>query len=107
MPDGQVIQMARGTVIWTSPTGHTYTTKPGGSLFFPALAIPTGKLKSPTWTSSTSASRGLMMPTRRQTRAADRAARNKWERGINEARIAAEAAREAAQISACNDPPPF
>jgi hypothetical protein len=48
-----------------------------------------------------------MMPTRRQTRAADRAARNKWERGINEARIAAEAAREAARISACNDPPPF
>jgi hypothetical protein len=90
-----------------SLTGHTYTTKPGGSLFFPALAIPTGKLKSPTWTSSTSASRGLMMPTRRQTRAADRAARNKWERGINEARIAAEAAREAARIAACNDPRPF
>jgi hypothetical protein len=48
-----------------------------------------------------------MMPTRRQTRAADRAARNKWERGINEARIAAEAAREAARIAARNDPPPF
>jgi len=96
-----------GTVIWTSPTGHTYTTKPGGSLFFPALAVPTGKLKLPTWTPSTTASRGLMMPARRQTRAADRAARNKWERGINEARIAAEAAREAARISACNDPPPF
>jgi hypothetical protein len=96
-----------GTVIWTSPTGHTYTTKPGGSLFFPALAVPTGKLVLPTWTPANTADRGLMMPTRRRTRAEDRAARNNWERGINEARIAAEAAREAARIAACNDPPPF
>jgi hypothetical protein len=48
-----------------------------------------------------------MMPARRRTRAADRVARNNWERGINEARIAAEAAREAERIAACNDPPPF
>ncbi len=33
-----------GTVMWTSPTGHTYTTKPVGSLFFPVLAIPTGNV---------------------------------------------------------------
>jgi hypothetical protein len=48
-----------------------------------------------------------MMPARRRARAADRVARNDWERGINEARIAAEAAREAERIAACNDPPPF
>jgi hypothetical protein len=96
-----------GTVVWTSPTGHTYTTKPGGSLFFPALAVPTGDLILPTLTPSNVANRGLMMPARRRTRAADRAARNNWERGINEARIAAEAARDAARIAACNDPPPF
>jgi hypothetical protein len=94
-------------VIWTSPTGHTYTTKPVGSLSFPALAIPTGTLMLPTSTPSTTANRGLMMPARRQTRSADRAARNNWERGINEARIAAQVAREAARIAACNDPPPF
>jgi hypothetical protein len=35
-----------------------------------------------------------MMPTRQRTRAQDRAARIAWERGINEARMAA-------------DPPPF
>jgi hypothetical protein len=74
---------------------------------FPALAVPTGKLVLPTWTPPNTAERGLMMPTRRRTRAADRAARNNWERGINEARIAAEAAREAARLAACNDPPPF
>jgi hypothetical protein len=96
-----------GTVIWTSPTGHTYATKPSGTLFFPALATPTGALILPTSTPSSTANRGLMMPVRRQTRAADRAARNNWERGINEARIAAEAARAAARIAACNDPPPF
>jgi hypothetical protein len=96
-----------GTVIWTSPTGHTYTTKPVGSLFFPVLAVPTGKLALPTWTPSNTANRDVMMPARRRTRAADRAARNDWERGINEARIAAEAARKAARIAACNEPPPF
>jgi hypothetical protein len=105
-PNGwQDRQEADGTVIWTSPTGHTYTTKPGGSLFFPALAIPTGTLTLPTLAPSGAGNRGAMMPTRRRTRAADRAARNNWERGINAARIAAEA--EAAWIVACNDPPPF
>ena len=38
--------------------------------------------------------RTLMMPTRKRTRAAERAARIAWERGLNEARWAA-------------DPPPF
>ena len=105
-PNGwQDRQEPDGTIIWTSPTGHTYTTKPGGSLFFPVLAIPTGELVLPTWTSPNSANRGLMMPVRRQTRAADRAARNSWERGINEARMAAEAIRQAARMAA--DPPPF
>jgi len=96
-----------GTVIWTSPTGHTYTTKPGGSLFFPALAIPTGTLILPATTPPSGESRGLMMPARRRTRAQERAARIRWERGINEARIALEAAREAERRAADTDPPPF
>jgi hypothetical protein len=95
-----------GTVIWTSPTGHVYTTTPGGGLLFPALAVPTDKLVMPTGMAQHGANRGLMMPARRRTRADDRAARISWERGINEARIAAEAARHA-RIAAGNDPPPF
>ncbi len=107
-PNGwQDRQEPDGTVIWTSPTGHTYTTKPGGAVLFPVLAVPTGTLVLPKSTPPGTGKRGLMMPTRRRTRAADRAARNNWERGINEARIAAEAAREAARSAACNDPPPF
>lgn len=95
------------TVIWTSPTGHTYTTKPGGSLFFPALAIPTGTLVLPTAMAAPGENRGIMMPARRRTRAQDRAARINWERGINEARIAAEASRHAERLAADPDPPPF
>src|SRR6202022_1298987 len=37
-------QLPDGTVVWTAPTGRTYTTKPGGSLFFPILATPTGEV---------------------------------------------------------------
>jgi hypothetical protein len=45
-------------------------------------------------TDDSSPGRTLMMPTRQRTRAAERAARIAWERGLNEARWAA-------------DPPPF
>lgn len=99
-------QLPDGTVKWTAPTGHTYTTKPGGALFFPALGTPTGELVLPASTPPHE-KRGLMMPTRRRTRAAERATRIAHERAINEARIAADAARNAARIAACNDPPPF
>lgn len=86
-------QFRDGTIVWTSPSGRTYTTTPGGALFFPQLAEPSGPI--------TAAARGvesegrtLMMPTRRRPRAAERAARIRWERGLNEARMNA-------------DPPPF
>ncbi|OBC02982.1 HNH endonuclease signature motif containing protein [Mycobacterium sp. 852002-40037_SCH5390672] len=101
-------QRPDGTVVWTSPTGHTYTTKPGGSLYFPALAMPTGTLASPTFVAPTQRNRGVMMPVRQRTRAQDRTARIRWERGINEARIVAEAARDAERLAPNNnDPPPF
>lgn len=100
-------QYIGGTIVWTSPTGHRYVTKPGGSLLFPALAVPTGALILPTGTPPSDHNRGLMMPARRQTRAQDRAARISWERGINEAHIAADAACRAERLSRNNDPPPF
>ena len=37
-------QYPDGTIIWTSPTGHTYTTHPGSRLLFPTLCKPTGTL---------------------------------------------------------------
>ncbi len=87
-------QLPDGTLILTSRSGRTYTTKPTGALFFPQLAASTGELIIPKAASPPSPMRGLCMPTRKRTRAQDRAARIEWERGINAARYAA-------------DPPPF
>jgi hypothetical protein len=98
-------QLADGTVEWTAPTGHTYTTEPLGALFFPALAVPTGEIVLPNAVPPAAGNRALMMPTRRRTRAAERSARIAGERRINEARIAARAAQR--RIAARSDPPPF
>ncbi|AKK26564.1 HNH endonuclease signature motif containing protein [Mycobacterium sp. EPa45] len=88
-------QLPDGTVIWTSPSGRTYTTKPGGTLFFPRLFAPTAELTLPdNSTQPRRPGRGLMMPARRRTRLEERAGRVRWERGVNEARAAAH-------------PPPF
>ena len=82
----RVIPVSR--VIWTAPSGTVYTTKPGGSLFFPQLAVPTGQLVIPDASGPPAATRGLMMPTRTRTRAQDRAYRIALERQHNAARIA-------------------
>lgn len=82
-----------GTVGFTAPNGRTYTTKPGGGLFFPQLAVPTGTLVLP-HAPPPHPLRGLAMPTRKRTRSQNRAYR-----------IAHERARNRAEIEA--DPPPF
>ena len=88
-------QFPNGTIVFTSPSGRTYTTTPGGALFFPDLATPTETLTvSPREKPPDNPGRTLMMPTRKRTRAEERAARITTERGLNEARWAA-------------DPPPF
>ncbi|MCW1959633.1 MAG: HNH endonuclease [Mycobacterium sp.] len=87
-------QYANGTIVFTAPSGRTYTTKPGGALFFPQLAATTGEIILENREPSSGTDRTLMMPTRRRTRADERSARTRWERGLNEARWAA-------------DPPPF
>ncbi|WP_169801790.1 HNH endonuclease signature motif containing protein, partial [Mycolicibacterium vaccae] len=73
-----------GTVVWTAPTGHTYTTHPGSRLLFPALCAPTGIL----WTGDPpepplTDKRGAMMPKRRNTRAHNRARSIEAERRRN------------------------
>jgi hypothetical protein len=105
-------QLPDGTVIWTSPTGHTYTTKPGGGLFFPQLSSPTGELVIPESSGPPSVTRGVMMPARKRTRAEGRAYRIALERGHNAARIARKQlllheaiARE--RLIRDDEPPPF
>lgn len=86
-------QLPDGTLIWTAPSGHEYTTKPDGTLFFPALAVPTGKLILPTGPPAPSIDKGLQMPLRKRTRAQNKQARIDHERLINYRRI--------------EEPPPF
>jgi len=78
-------QLADGTLILTSPTGHTYVTTPGSALLFPALCAPTAQLTLPDTdpTPSYCAQRTAMMPQRRRTRAQDRAYRIATERRHN------------------------
>lgn len=87
-------QLADGTVIWTAPSGRTYSTTPLGAALFPQLAVPTGELALPSMPVLPDDKRCLAMPKRRRSRAADRAYRVKWERAANRARYEA-------------DPPPF
>lgn len=90
----RVTQFPNGRLEWTSPTGCTYTTKPAGALLYPQLGQPTGDISVEVRPPRADACRALKMPTRQHTRDDERAARIAWERGLNEARWAA-------------DPPPF
>jgi hypothetical protein len=79
------VQLPDGTVIWTSPSGRTYTTKPGSRLFFERWNTTTADLPPPIVVVSKFGDPGLTMPTRRPSRAAEYAARIKAERTLNEA----------------------
>jgi Domain of unknown function (DUF222) len=100
-------QAPDGTITWTSPSGRTYTTKPGGALFFPILATPTGILPAPTPPASSTQARGLMMPRRTYTRYQEQNDRITAERAINEQRIAEEQRQHQAWLAATYEPPPF
>ena len=89
------VQSPDGTIVWTSPTGHTYTTYPGSRLLFPHWDIGTGEPPMAT-AAEWSSDRSLMMPTRRRTRAQARDYRVRRERALNEAHVADR-----------NKPPPF
>jgi hypothetical protein len=85
-----------GTVILTAPSGRTYTTRPGSRIFFPAWNTTTAELpQTPTPTTAVG-DRGVMMPQRRRTRAAELAHRIRCERALNDAHVAER-----------NKPPPF
>ncbi|MBV9350732.1 MAG: HNH endonuclease [Mycobacterium sp.] len=110
-------QLPDGTVIWASPTGHTYVTTPGSALLFPSLCAPTGRLTTPEprpartdrCTDST-----IMMPQRRRTRAENRANYLASERQHN--RQTRDAERRQRRVSyfgparpgdSGDEPPPF
>ncbi|MBB3601322.1 hypothetical protein FHT40_000955 [Mycolicibacterium sp. BK556] len=83
-----------GTITWTSPMGRTYRTQPGSRFFLPQWNVTTATLPPPVGQPPPTI--GIMMPTRRKTRAAQRAYRIAAERKLNDARVAER-----------NKPPPF
>ncbi len=90
-------QLPDGTIEWTSPTGHTYTTYPGSTHLFPQLCEPTATL----WASEppiveSASERGAMMPRRRYTRTHTTAKAIAAERKLNDDLVAEH-----------NKPPPF
>ena len=88
-------QFADGTIVWTAPSGQTYTTHPGSALLFPTLCTPTAPAPIQP-TIDTTTDRGLKMPKRRRTRAQNRARRIQEERRLNDDLVAER-----------NKPPPF
>jgi hypothetical protein len=82
-------QLPDGAVIWTSPTGHSYTTRPGSALLFPTLCLPTVTLHLPeTDISDPVGDRSVMMPRRRSTRAENRHRSINAERRLNDTHVA-------------------
>jgi hypothetical protein len=105
-------QSPDGTVVWTTPTGRTYSTKPGGSLFFPILATPTGEAAIRKLTTEPAELRGLMMLRRSRTRTEERNERITAERRINEQRLKRQRwlfdeLEKHRQSMAADEPPPF
>ncbi|MBS4728807.1 HNH endonuclease [Mycobacterium sp. SM1] len=78
-------QLPDGTLILTSPSGHTYVTTPGSALLFPSLCRATGAMPVPEADPAIDycGDRTAMMPTRRRTRAQNRAWRIATERRQN------------------------
>jgi hypothetical protein len=90
-------QLPDGILILTLPNGHTYATKPGSALLFPALCQPTGELHLPAHEPiGDNNGRGVMMSKRRRTRAENVTRRIRAERRLNDDHVAER-----------NKPPPF
>ena len=77
-------QYPDGRIEWTAPTGRTYTTHPGARVAFPDWDVSTAPLPEPPAEAPVPGDRGLQMPKRRRTRAADLAARIKNRRAHND-----------------------
>ncbi|HEX2214793.1 MAG TPA: DUF222 domain-containing protein [Mycobacterium sp.] len=96
--DWALALLADGTAIWTSPTGHKYTTQPGCRIFFPDWDTTTAELPPPPSSPSEGTDRGVKMPLRKRSRAKERQQRVRHERAQN-------ANSELVQND--SDPPPF
>jgi hypothetical protein len=81
-------QLPDGPVIWKSPTGKTYETRHRQPIFFPACDTTTAALPQQWVPVAQDGDRGVMMPKRQHTRAADRTRRILEERALSDAHVA-------------------
>jgi hypothetical protein len=100
-------QLPDGTLIMTSPAGQTYVTMPGSALLFPSLCHSTGGIPAIEADPPLDycAERTAMMPTRRRTRAQNRAQRVAAERRYNHLARATRASPAPPHDD--DEPPPF
>jgi hypothetical protein len=99
-------QLPDGTVIWTSPAGHTYTTHPGSRLLFPTLCTPTAPVTI-TAMPTPSAGRDRKMPRRNKTRQQARHHNIQTERNDNLAYLIATNTTRKLTPTTNEEPPPF
>jgi hypothetical protein len=100
-------QLPDSTLIWTSPSGQTYVTTPGSALLFPGLCAPTATLDA-IRVRPHQPDRAAKMPTRRNTRAHNRARYIAAERLRNrQSRQRRYAAATHRPPSEDEEPPPF
>jgi hypothetical protein len=100
-------QLPDGTLMLTSPTGHTYTSEAHGAAMFPTLAQPTGELDTTPYSARADTDRSAMMPRRKQTRDQDRRDRINAERRQRGKLIAEEEQQRQAWLATNYQPPPF
>lgn len=106
-------QLRDGTLVLTSPSGHTYVTTPGSALLFPGLCVPAGASPFPAVSpAEPCGDRTAMMPRRRRTRAQNPTARIATERHRNRLLRQIEApsytwTSEPAHAVGDGEPPPF
>jgi hypothetical protein len=82
------LQHPDGTITWTAPSGHTYTTRPGSRLLLPSLCLPTGQLPTAPTSELPSSQRGIVTPSRCRTQEQDRAHRINAERAFSADHVA-------------------
>ena len=103
-------QLADGTLILTSPAGHTHVTIPGSALLFPSLCYAVGGMPAVEAEPAQDycGERTAMMPKRRRTRAQNREQRVATERNHNrKRRQQAYQATAPRPPSDDDEPPPF
>ena len=93
-------QQPDGSIVWTAPTGHTYTSVPESRILFPDkntdTPLPDGAVADVTdLDMPPAAGRAVMMPIRRRTRAQNQAQHIAHERALNNTEIQEAAAAKA------------